>query len=165
VLPRLGLNLAARTGARYALRQATWQARKQAFRAARQGARSPNKVPCISQGVNRTAARFGNAASTDYRATFFNANPKLQGAVRVHHAVEQQVLKRYPGVVSEAEMHSLQNLRGIPNELNGKLHLSDIRKAWNQFYRNNPNATSRQLLDEATRIDDLYGHLFRPPVR
>ena len=70
------------------------------------------------------SARFGDAVSTDYRATFFHANPELQGKVIVHHAVEQQVLKRYPGVVTEAEIHSLENLRGIPKALNSDLHLS-----------------------------------------
>jgi hypothetical protein len=48
VLPRLGLNLAARTGARYALRQATWQARKQAFRAARAGRQAPKSSSTCS---------------------------------------------------------------------------------------------------------------------
>ena len=53
-------------------------------------------------------ASFGSAASNNYRATFFAAHPELEGQVVVHHAVEQQVLTRYPGVVSEAEMHSLE---------------------------------------------------------
>ncbi|MBI3757350.1 MAG: hypothetical protein HY267_05175 [Deltaproteobacteria bacterium] len=82
-----------------------------------------------------TGATFGRAASTDYRATFLAANPELEGQVVVHHAVEQQVLTRYPGVVSEAEMHSLENLRGIPNAINSSLHLSQIRIEWNSFYR------------------------------
>jgi hypothetical protein len=29
----------------------------------------------------------------------------------------KQILRRYPGVVSEEEMHSIENLRGIPNEI------------------------------------------------
>lgn len=61
-------------------------------------------------------ATFGKATSHDYKATFFKANPELKGEVVVHHAVEQQVLKRYPGVVKNDEMHSLENLRGIPKE-------------------------------------------------
>ncbi|WP_146056881.1 hypothetical protein [Chromobacterium alticapitis] len=102
--------------------------------------------------------------SNDYRATFFDANPDLQGQVIVHHAVEQQVLTRYPGVVTEAEMHSLENLRGIPKELNSDLHLSQIRREWNQFYRQNPNPTKDQLLQKATEIDGRLGSQFNPPV-
>ena len=83
----------------------------------------------------------------------------------VHHAVEQQAMKRYPGVVSEAEMHSLENLRGIPKSLNSDLHLSQIRREWNQFYRQNPNPTKQDLLQKATEIDRKFGSQFNPPVK
>ncbi len=109
-------------------------------------------------------ARFGKAVSNDYRGTFFATYPELQGQVVVHHAVEQQVLKRYPGVVSEGEMNSLENLRGIPKDVNSQLHLSAIRREWNQFYRQNPSATQVQLLEKATQIDAKYGTQFNPPV-
>ena len=82
----------------------------------------------------------------------------------MHHAVEQQALKRYPGVVSESEIHSLENLRGIPNELNSDLHLSQIRREWNQFYRQTPNPTQDMLLQKATEIDVKFGAQFNPPV-
>lgn len=109
-------------------------------------------------------ATFGSSASTDYKATFFEANPDLEGKVVVHHAVEQQVLTRYPGVVNESEMHSLENLRGIPKEINSDVHLSAIRKEWNRFYRSTPNPTQQQLLDKATEIDIKYGSQFKPSV-
>ena len=83
----------------------------------------------------------------------------------VHHGVEQQVRRRYPGLVSEEELHSLENLRGIPKTSNPEVHLSKIRKQWNEFYRTHPNPTKRQLLDFATKIDDELGHLFTPPVK
>ena len=67
--------------------------------------------------------------------------------------------------MSETELHSLENLRGIPKTSNPELHLSRIRKQWNEFYRTHPNPTKRQLLDFATRIDDELGQLFNPPVR
>lgn len=110
------------------------------------------------------SARFGRAVTNDYRATFFKANPELEGQVVVHHAVEQQVLTRYPDVVSEAEMHSLENLRGVPNDLNNELHLGQIRREWNQFYRENPAPTKQQLLLKATEIDIKFGSQFNPPV-
>jgi hypothetical protein len=37
----------------------------------------------------KTGATFGRAVSTEYRETFFAANPDLEGQVVVHHAVEQ----------------------------------------------------------------------------
>lgn len=110
-------------------------------------------------------ATFGNAVSSDYKATFFAQNPELKGQVVVHHAVEQQVLKRYPGVVTEAEMHSLENLRGIPKDKNSDLHLSKIRREWNQFYRENPSPTKQDLLKKATEIDKKYGPQFNPPIK
>jgi hypothetical protein len=87
------------------------------------------------------SASLGKAASTDYKATFFKANPTLEEKVVVHHAIEQQVMTRYPGVITEAELHSLENLRGIPKGINSDVHLSKIRKEWNEFYRTNPTAT------------------------
>jgi hypothetical protein len=118
----------------------------------------------VAVAPTQGGAKFGTAVSNDYRATFFEAHPELEGQVVVHHAVEQQALTRYPGAVSEAEMHSLENLRGIPNELNSDLHISQIRREWNQFYRENPNATRQQLLQKATEIDTKYGSQFNPPV-
>lgn len=115
-------------------------------------------------------ARFGwsdRIGRDAYRANFFDAYPELENKVHVHHAVEQQVLKKhYPNLdISWNEMHSLDNLRGIPDEVNGELHLSKIRTEWNKFYRNNPDATKQELLDKATEIDEKFGHQFTPPVR
>ncbi len=69
-------------------------------------------------------ATLGTSISTNYKTTFFSAHPSLEGKVVVHHAVEQQVLTRYPGVVSESQMHSIENLRGIPKNINSDIHLS-----------------------------------------
>lgn len=115
----------------------------------KQNAATGNRVLLVKIGeflAAESGATFGRAASTDYRATFLAANPELEGQVVVHHAVEQQTLTRFPGVVSEAEIHSLENLRGIPKAINSDVHLSQIRVEWNQFYRANPNPSQAQLL-------------------
>jgi hypothetical protein len=109
-------------------------------------------------------ASFGFATSHDYRETFLAAHPELRGKVVVHHAVEQRALKLYPSQVTAAEMHSLENLRGIPINANAKLHLSTIRKEWNAFYLVHPNATKEQLLQKATENDRKYGSEFDPPI-
>jgi uncharacterized Zn-binding protein involved in type VI secretion len=119
----------------------------------------------ININVKTPAAKFGEAKSNNYKATFFEAHPELKGEVVVHHAVEQQVQIRYPGVVKDSELHSLENLRGIPKELNSELHLSFVRKEWNRFYKLNPTATKSGLLDKATEIDGIIGKKFLPPVK
>ncbi|MER8446108.1 hypothetical protein NKH52_23225 [Mesorhizobium sp. M1066] len=96
--------------------------------------------------------------------TFFKEYPELVGLVFVHHRIEQKVLERYVGIMSEEMMHSLENLRGIPRELNSTLHLSTIRREWDAFYRQNPTTTLQKLLEKAAEIDQKYGHLFNPPI-
>jgi hypothetical protein len=121
-------------------------------------------VAAFSTGATEYRATFGKALTNDYRATFFEANPGLESQVVVHHAVPQRTLMFYPDEVTESEIHSLENLRGIPNELNSDVHLSQIAREWNQFYKANPNATQEQLLQKATEIDLKYGGRFKPPV-
>ncbi|MFN7730566.1 MAG: polymorphic toxin-type HINT domain-containing protein, partial [Pirellula sp.] len=67
-----------------------------------------------------------------YANTFFKSYPNLRGKVWVHHRVEQQVLTKYPGLFSRADIDDVSNLVGIPNAVNSKVHLSIIRKAWNR---------------------------------
>jgi hypothetical protein len=137
---------------------------KKARKRAAQGARTAS-TQARRTTVTRRTARFGSSTTTNYRQTFFNAHPSARGTGG--RAPRGGAPGRAPlsGLVSQSEMHSLENLRGIPNGINGRVHLSQIRREWNQFYAANPTATQRQLLDFATKIDDKFGHLFLPPVR
>jgi hypothetical protein len=124
------------------------------------------KDAAVPRRFTPPVATFGKAATSDYKLTFFKAHPELKGKVVVHHAVEQQAVnKRFPGLVTQDELHSLENLRGIPKDQNDELHLSQIAKEWNEFYRNNPASTmtKQKLLDKASEIDRRYGHSFLPP--
>jgi hypothetical protein len=68
--------------------------------------------------------------------------------------------------VNPSELHSIENLRGIPKgSINNRVHLSAIRKDWNELYRNNPNSSRQDVPDWATKIDDECGDQFDPPVR
>jgi hypothetical protein len=69
--------------------------------------------------------------------------------------------------LTEIELNSLENLRGIPASINNEIHLSAIRSRWNQLYSNNSPSriTKQKLLDQAKNIDNEYGHLFNPPIR
>ncbi|MGH3117769.1 MAG: hypothetical protein ACRDQ2_11805 [Gaiellales bacterium] len=109
-------------------------------------------------------AKFGHANSLDYRKTFRKAYPDIAASVVVHHAVEQQAMRRYPGAhITPQQMHSLENLRGVPKgDVNSRIHLSELRRDWNRFYRENPTATQTQLLEQAARMDRKYGTLFKP---
>lgn len=112
--------------------------------------------------IERSAATLGRSTSTQYRKTFFDKHPELRGKVVVHHAIEQQVMTRYPGVISETELHSLENLRGIPHNANSTLHLREIRREWDNFYASHPSASKEQLLQKAGDIDRKYYKDFRP---
>lgn len=109
-------------------------------------------------------ATVGKSTTTDYKKTFFDAYPELINTVVVHHAIEQDVLNKYPDLFLKYEIHSLENLRGIPIEKNNVLHLSKIRKEWNRFYRKYHNPTREQILDKATDIDNKYGNQFKPNI-
>jgi hypothetical protein len=130
----------------------------------------PAPAPQTGGSVPAAPATFGWTNSFDYRETFFAANPETRGEVVVHHAVEQQVMRKFPNVVAPNEMHSLENLRGIPKgETNNEVHLSDIRKEWNRFYRpylaSGTKPSKDELLQFATKMDDKHGQRFNPPIR
>jgi rhs-family protein len=125
-----------------------------------------SQYPCKEE-MSAGAGESGTPSSKiDYKEVFFKEHPELRGEVWVHHGVEQQVLTKpqTKGLFSYEEMHSLDNLRGIPKEINSDLHLSKIRKEWNKFYKEFPNPTKEQLLQKRLDIDKKYGHLFKPPI-
>lgn len=107
-----------------------------------------------------------------YFATIYNYNPNFKAHFSdvannigaVHHAVPQDVLTRYPyfGITND-QMHSLENLRGIPN--NGSLDHQTITNYWQAFFNSNPNASYYEVMNYVKFIDDEFGHLFVPPVR
>ena len=121
-------------------------------------------VAALSSETATYRATLGKALTNNYRKTFLESNPELEGQVVVHKGVPQITLKRYPGEVTEPEIHSIENLRGIPNELNSDLHLRQIAREWNEFYDANLKATRERLLQKATEIDRKYGGWFKPPV-
>ena len=111
-----------------------------------------------------------------YRNKVFRANfPDIPQAqfdnMEIHHAMPQDVLSRYPDLgVSVNQVHSLENLRGIPKDAyhpddpNQKLH-PYITGQWTSWMNSNPNATMQQVLDKAKSFDDEFGKLFNPPIR
>ena len=96
----------------------------------------------------------------------------------VHHAIELQVLDRYPGAFTEAELNTFQNMRGIPEEIGGakQLHNSKIREIIDRHYRNLDGEIARSglapgtpaynnlvrssLLESRSEIDYVLGQFF-----
>ena len=137
--------------------------------AAAVGGRKPDTT-VLRPSIRRPGdpAAFGTSTRKTYRRTFDDYHPEYEDRHKVvHHAVEQVVLSKYPGVVTPEEMHSIENLRGIPAEVNSEVHLSEIRKMWNRFYkehrRQGAPPTKQDLLDFATHVDQTLGQHFIPP--
>jgi hypothetical protein len=66
----------------------------------------------------------------------FDEDPIAQ----VHHAIEQQIIDPngtpfFPGLISPEEIHSIENLRGIPKDRESEIHQSILRVEWNDIYR------------------------------
>ena len=126
---------------------------------------NPNEITMRIEKVGGVSTKGAIKDVKNYRKTFFDEYPELEGSVVVHHAIEQQVLKKYPELFSLEEIHALENLRGIPKEINSDLHLSKIRKDWNRFYRNHPNPTKEEIINYMIELDKKYGENFNPPVQ
>jgi hypothetical protein len=62
------------------------------------------------------------------------------------------------------EIHAIGNLRGIPADVNASLHLSQMRREWNNFYSDNPSPSKQQVIDKTAEIDKKYGADFKPPM-
>ena len=115
-------------------------------------------------------ARAAFEASGGTKARFARQH-NLPSGTNVHHAIELQVLHKYPGLFTPEELNALTQMRGIPANINPELHLSIIRREWNAFYRRidadrlrGIQPTRQQFIDKAAEIDRLYGSQFTPPV-
>jgi hypothetical protein len=120
-------------------------------------------------------ARFGWATINDHLATFDRTFPDIRVNMQVHHAIPQATLSRFPALgIDPKQMHSLENLRGIPNTVlapdgsGDELH-TFITRMWEQDFFPNYGPGNIPTMQEmnyfAKQIDDQFGHLFNPPVR
>jgi hypothetical protein len=84
-----------------------------------------------------------SADAAQARAHFQNIRDSYARALQVaaygqvHHAIEVQVLSRYPGVYSPAEINQAAHMRGIPPERGRRtqLHNAKIREVLDRHYR------------------------------
>ncbi|MEM7345220.1 MAG: polymorphic toxin-type HINT domain-containing protein, partial [Chloroflexota bacterium] len=100
------------------------------------------------------------ARSQNYRGVFFANNSSLRefsSSIIVHHQIPLEVLKKHPGLFSVEELNGAGNLRGIPVSMNNDIHLSQIHgDYWNQFWKDNPDATRAQIEDFARFVNSQF---------
>jgi hypothetical protein len=102
----------------------------------------------------------------------------VQSGGQVHHAIELQTLDRYPGALTEKELNTFENMRGIATEEANKrqLHNSKIREVWDRHYRridkeiearklkpgteSYNNFVRRNLVDARNELDHVLGQFF-----
>lgn len=107
----------------------------------------------------------------DYRTVFFKFYPFLaqwSPMIEVHHAIEQNVLKRHPGLFLDDEIVlAIENLRGICGDAaRHQLHRQIIRFMWDAFssyhkFFNIPT-TREDCIWYCRAIDDCIGDEFYP---
>jgi len=80
---------------------------------------------------------------------------------QVHHAIELQVLDRYPGAFTEAELNKFGNMRGITTEQAARqqLHGSKVRELWDRHYvKLNGEIQARNLVPNTTEYREFVRH-------
>ena len=142
------------------------------------------KTPQADPESIKTKKVKSTKAAKDTRTNFNkvrDTHAKALGVAKggqVHHGIEVQVMKRYPGAFSQAEINAASNMRGIRPELQGKrqLHNRAIRAAWDRHYnkldalikkrkltKGTPQYRSvvrQYLLDARAEMDHLYGEMY-----
>jgi hypothetical protein len=113
-------------------------------------------------------ARVGAAKRKNYRQTLIEGFPEAGTDMEAHHAIPRFVLKIWPNLFTASEIHSLENLRAIPNALAGLIHRRKIHnQEWKSFYATfkGSTPTRQQVLDFATKVDRKYGEFMLPAIR
>lgn len=119
----------------------------------------PPRIPVPNIAALRTLTSQTRAAFNSIRDGFARRlGLRIGSGAQVHHAIELNVLRRYPGVFTPAEINSFSNMRGIIPEraVTGlmsarrgrrQLHNSAIRRAWNRHYAELDSILLRRMND------------------
>lgn len=100
---------------------------------------------------------------------YIELNPGFNYAgLEVHHSIEKQLGNARDDMYYK-EIDSVENYRGIRADISSTLHQKHIRRCWDELYsRYNRNFLAiprTEIFSRAEEIDDLWGHLFIPPIR
>lgn len=110
-----------------------------------------------TRGTASAARESFNAARPDYARRL-----GVGHGGQVHHAIELQVLDRYPGVFKAQDLNDFTNMRGIATEREGlrQLHNSKIREIWDRHYRAMDAEISARGLRPGTHAYDDFVRRF-----
>jgi hypothetical protein len=72
------------------------------------------------------------------------------------HTIPLEILRRYPNVIKESDVHSSSALRALKISTAAS-HLSAIRARWSEFYRKHPTATKGEILECRDKLDQEFG--------
>lgn len=100
----------------------------------------------------------------NYQKNYFKEYPQHWKKVNIHHARPRFILRYYPGLMTEEQMHAVGNLRGIPKHLDIQLHQRDLHMEWNWFKQHHKSPTLDDIDRFVEKLDAKYGHLFLPPI-
>lgn len=106
------------------------------------------------------------ASPANYRAEFLKTYPEyapFASELIIHHAVPPMVADLKPDLFTLDEINSLVNLRAICLSGEASVHLP-IMSGWVKFLYTHPQATRKDIIDEAARVDTVYGSKFYPAV-
>jgi hypothetical protein len=85
----------------------------------------PHRPKIFHRRPRVTAVRAATAARKHFSARLRDVYANKLGVGKggqVHHAIELQILKWYPGVFTPQELNDLKNMRGIPGELSDEVY-------------------------------------------
>jgi hypothetical protein len=80
----------------------------------------------------------------------------------VLHVIPRGVLRRYPGVFTEAQIHSKTNLVLLSVKNLQSPDLKAFRKDWCEFFRKNTTLSKEALSSEDKLVRTKYSNLFQP---
>ena len=109
-------------------------------------------------------ATVGSAKRKKYKKTYVDDVPDSDPESEVHHAIPQAALTLYPDLFTPEEIHSPENLRGIPKSISRYIHQSQLGKEFSKFRRKHSNPSRQDLIDYASYTDWKYGEFYIPKI-
>lgn len=138
---------------------------------------SPNKNPqitaalmdyCILQQPNTHGglkSRFAYkdvAQNSESLKKIIALNPSIASEGVFLRAIPLTVIKRYPGVISEKKLRSLDNFRAISVNSANLNELSKLRSIWVEFFKTHESATEEDFAKVSKEVDSKYQSKFLP---
>ena len=137
---------------------------------------TPNKSPqvtaalldyCILQqpsthgGLKSRFAYKDVAQNSESPKRIIELNPNIASNSVFFRAIPLTVIKRYPGVISEKKLRSLDNFRAISVNSANLNDLTQLRSTWIEFFKTHRIATEADFDNVSKEVDLRYKEKFR----